>query len=41
VVQVEEFADELVNGVPGFHFDVHSQKESEKKLKQKIKLKLE
>jgi hypothetical protein len=32
VVQVEELADQLVDGVPGFHLDVHGQEECEKEL---------
>ena len=35
MIQVKEFADELIDSVPGFHLDIHCKKECKKKLKQK------
>ena len=34
MIQVKEFADELVDSVPGFHLYIHCKKECKKKLKQ-------
>ena len=33
MIQVKEFADELINRVTSFHFHVHCQKECQEKLK--------